>query len=425
MTRFVGLLILLLIAGCESSTTKVKNNPDPDPFGQQKPEPEPTETPPAGSTKANGMATIIVAQGYMGRSTISCDDGKTWIADRSWVTEGDEMVCGSRAPQRCGGTCLFKTTSGGCTTDVGCDCGHSPGFGKGVAFGNGLLVATYGWGRPGKVIKSTNGIDWETSTTFTYSDYGGLAWAQNKFVLATISPRISTDGAVTWPKGPKADYRTFSGPEDTVGTQLSSVRHFIAFKYMGQERFLGISDGDMLISTDGANTWVRPTTLASECGRGRAFAGNNLVFTASSSGNICRSTDGGMNWTLQKVANYISSDGIWTGTHFHIWGDWNDRPTGAPISEGFNMYKSPDGITWTKHKMATQTGLNRVVFTPKNTFVAANGNNPKYENQAFIYSKDGLTWNTGFQSAPVDDRHGITNMSIGEVNASALCPANQ
>lgn len=424
--------LLIVLNNCKSSTTSIRSKGgvvDPPPakiIPTPTPTPEkPPNTPPV-VTPSPGKAIAIVAQGHMGRSIISCDDGKTWFADRSWVTEGDEMVCGNRTPVRCGSTsCTIKSSSGGCTTpevQASCDCGHNTGFGKGVVFAQGKILATYGWGRPGKVLRSSNGIDWETAVTYNYSDHGGIGYAQNTFVLATVTPKLSAD-SITWANGPKADYREFADANDTVGKQLWSVRNFITYTYLGQERFLGISDGDILISADGAKTWVRPQTLAKECGRGKAVAGNNIVLTFSG-GYICRSTDGGMNWTRQQVGYSLSSFGVWTGSHFLIWGHWTDRPSNSTtVNDGYNMYKSTDGLNWEKFKMVTKTAISAVVHTPKGTLVAANGTDSTYGNQKFLFSKDGLTWSEGNQTTPTDDRHGITNMSVGEVNATNLCPS--
>src|SRR5262245_35446173 len=39
---------------------------------------------PARPTPAPALVSVIVAQGLMGRTTISCDEGKTWVLDRSF-----------------------------------------------------------------------------------------------------------------------------------------------------------------------------------------------------------------------------------------------------------------------------------------------------------------------------------------------------
>ena len=95
---------------------------------------------------------MFVAQGLMGRLTVSCDDGHTWIANQSWDLAGDALVCGSTEPVDCyadSSTCSYLGWNG-CVTGT-CDCLHHPGFSKGVAYGNGHFVATFGWGHPGSV----------------------------------------------------------------------------------------------------------------------------------------------------------------------------------------------------------------------------------------------------------------------------------
>src|SRR5262245_52167588 len=70
----------------------------------------------------NGLVPVFVAQGHVGRTTISCDDGRTWVGNRS---DDDSIRCFS-----------------------GVDCDHHPGAAHGVVFGHGWFFATFGWGQP-------------------------------------------------------------------------------------------------------------------------------------------------------------------------------------------------------------------------------------------------------------------------------------
>jgi hypothetical protein len=47
--------------------------------------------PDATSDAAPAKAPIFVAQGSLGRTTISCDDGKTWAANHSWDIDADPL----------------------------------------------------------------------------------------------------------------------------------------------------------------------------------------------------------------------------------------------------------------------------------------------------------------------------------------------
>ena len=71
-----------------------------------------------------GTVPMFVAQGQAGRTIISCDDGRTWVADRS-----DEAW-------------------GYCSDH---DCDHGPGAGHGIT-----------WGAPGALKRSRDGVTWES-----------------------------------------------------------------------------------------------------------------------------------------------------------------------------------------------------------------------------------------------------------------------
>jgi len=68
-----------------------------------------------------GPRLLFVAVGQASRTTVSCDDGRSWTADRS---DMPELRCSAPLPD------------GGST-----DCDHDPGAGRGIAAGDGWFVA--------------------------------------------------------------------------------------------------------------------------------------------------------------------------------------------------------------------------------------------------------------------------------------------
>ena len=92
---------------------------------------------------------MFVAQGDVGRTAVSYDDGYSWIGDES----DDAAVV--------------------CFTD-GTDCDHHSGAARGLAFGDGWFLATFGWGTPGGIRRSADGIAWEPVLTGT--TFGGIAY---------------------------------------------------------------------------------------------------------------------------------------------------------------------------------------------------------------------------------------------------------
>jgi hypothetical protein len=212
------------------------------------------------STGEAGLVPMFVAQGMLGRSTISCDDGMSWVADRSWDQEGDPLLCGSTDPVRCDQTaCSYMDITGECSVSDPCDCGHNPGFAKGVAYGNGYFVATWGWGHPGSIRRTKNGIDWEETLSGEDAMFGGLVFGADTFVLSSRYPYHSNDGS-GWIAGEEADFR---GP---MGEIVWSVRRLGFIDYDGG-RFVATANPpeDVLITKDLGQTWVSPTSIDDAC----------------------------------------------------------------------------------------------------------------------------------------------------------------
>jgi hypothetical protein len=282
---------------------------------------------------------------------------------------------------------------------------------KGIAYGGGKFVATWGWGRPGAVRTSANGIDW--TTTHPDDSFGGLAYGSGRFVLSSRSTFFSTDGA-NWTPGAEADFR------NRDGSIMWSVRRFAYADYKGGGRFVAVAespDRDMLISSDGAQTWWRPTTLPDECAHGLSYyggivAGNDLIVIVDQSGMSCRSTDGGQTWTSAPTGlKQVLSHPVWTGHDFLFWGD-----------ESF-MISSPDGATWTKTPMVTPTRIGPVARSPSGTLVATSWVWGGYEQQYFLRSTDGLTWEALPAGAFVPS-HPIFWMTFGYADPSTVCPGS-
>jgi hypothetical protein len=352
---------------------------------------------------------IFVAQGNLGRTTVSCDDGKTWVGNHSWDLEGDPLVCGSKQAGICDtGKCSYLV-SGKCQQETCCY--DTPDISKGVIFGNGTFVATWGWGQPGAVRTSTNGIDW--TTTHPNDSFGGLAFGGGRFVVASRSPFFSADGTA-WTAGQTADFR------NADNSTMWSVRRFAYADYKGGGRFVAVASGntsrDMLVSADGGNTWHRPSAIPADCAidvstYGGIVAGNGIIVIVDQHANACRSTDGGDTWSVVPTGlTQILSHGVWTGKEFRFWGD--------------NMYmtSSPDGATWTKTKMVTPLRLGPIALSPGGTYVAVQNVWDGYDKQHFLRSTDGLTWETLPATAFVPS-HNIFYITFGYADPSAVCPA--
>src|SRR5262245_9965719 len=71
-----------------------------------------------------GKVAMFVAQGSLGRTMVSCDDGNTWVGNHSWEMDGDAFLCGMVQPDvRCGDPCTYSQygtcVQRPCCADVG------------------------------------------------------------------------------------------------------------------------------------------------------------------------------------------------------------------------------------------------------------------------------------------------------------------
>ena len=373
-------------------------------------EPE-TTTSTTGET--SDRVPMFVAQGMIGRTVVSCDDGHTWIADRSWEQEADPLLCGSTEPIRCWETSCDYLSGGECVTSAPeCDCGHHPGFSKGVAFGNGWFVATWGWGYSGSVRRSANGIDWEETLTEDVT-FGGLAFGGDRFVLSNRYPMHSSEG-IDWTPGEEADFR---GPGGEI---VWSVRRFAYADYDGG-RFVATAEPpkSVLVSSDGGQSWWAPSVLPDACLTGMSTYGgiaatdDGIIVGVGQDGTACRSADGGDTWTESSVGgDNVLGHLLWTGDELVTWGP------GV-------RYTSVDGVDWTQ----TPTTPEGIWIGPAahsdatGSFVAVTRVWDGYEDQTIVRSDDGVSWEI-LEGEAFTGGHPIFYIAHGYAEPSELCPGD-
>jgi hypothetical protein len=355
-----------------------------------------------------GKVPVFIAQGSMGRTTISCDDGASWVADRAWDSDGDPLMCSMVQSAVCYESQCSYSDGNQCEQRLCCD--HSADVAKGVIWGGDKFVATWGWGMPGAVRTSSNGIDW--TTTHPNDTFGGIAYGSGRFVVASRSPYFSSDGQ-TWSAGSEAD---FSGPSEPT---IWSVRRFAYADYKGEGRFVAVASGntdrDILVSSDGGANWWRPASIPDDCAGevstyGGIVSGNDTIVIVDQAANACRSTDGGNTWTVAPTGlDQILSHGVWTGSEFWFWGD-----------DGFRV-SSSDGLTWTKTPMTTPERLGPVARSPEGTLVAVGNVWQGYDQLSFFRSEDGLAWEP-LVGGKFEASHPIFYLSFGYAEPSAACP---
>ena len=152
----------------------------------------------------------------------------------------------------------------------------------------------------------------------------------------------------------------------------------------------------------------------------------NIVYVATGSGGIFKTTNGGMDWTpIFDRQNTISvgdialepgnPDVIWVGT-----GESNTRNS---VSFGDGVYKSTDGgKNWNYLGLKETDTISKIVINPKNpdvAYVAAVGHTwgPNEERGVFMTTDGGKTWT---KTLYIDQYHGASDLVIDEQNPNIL-----
>ena len=340
----------------------------------------------------DGLVPMFVAQGYVGRTTVSCDDGKTWVADRS---DDDAVRC---------------FAAGG-----GPNCDHDGSNAMGLAYGHGVFVGTWGWGAPNSVRRSVDGVRWEHVRDGTI--FSGLEYGAGRFVAIDGRPQVSTDDGKTWTTA-AADLG-FLGHIRRTGFAARDGGLFLA---AGGEN--GATRGDLMLSSDGLS-WRRPTTVPDACGLGAgasSFAlGGGVIVLGHETGVVCRSTDGARTWTTASTGGALGTALLWDGAAFVGWGTVADKPV---------RFRSPDGVAWTTEPTAVRApdgstrggpSLASVARSDAGTYVATNaGWMVWYEKQEFYRSRDGVTWDA-LAAGSFHGSHPIKFITYGRGARSDVC----
>jgi hypothetical protein len=352
--------------------------------------PEETDTPvdtddtgepgatPTGDTAASPLPTLVpafVAQGHLGRRVLSCDDGRSWVADQSDETGG--------------GTCW--------SGEIEIECDHDPGAGRGVTWGDGHFFATFGWGAPGSIRRSADGVAWEDVDVG--NSYGGVVFLNGTLLAAGRLSKLSTDLGATW------------GPDIDTGMIGWNVRR----AGRTDTRFVLVGDADDVVtSVDGA-TWAHPSVLPAGCGadiqtEGGIAYGDGVLVILGGDGYACWSDDDGDTFGRVHVGGSVSSHLVWSGADFVAWG-------------GGNAYRSPDGQTWTTTPISpANAGIGPVAVSDAGTFVAIEGAwGAWYEDQQAYRSVDGIVW-TELAPSEYTGSHPIRDIAFGHVAPSTDCP---
>jgi len=152
----------------------------------------------------------------------------------------------------------------------------------------------------------------------------------------------------------------------------------------------------------------------------------NVVYVASASGGLWKSTNGGVKWTpiferegtisIGDVALAPSNpDVVWVGT--------GESAVRNSVSFGDGVYKSTDGgKTWQHMGLKESEHISAIAIHPQNpdiVYVAALGHafGPNEERGVFMTTDGGKTWN---KTLYIDNQHGASDLEIDSTNPNIL-----
>ncbi len=325
--------------------------------------------------------SAFVATGHMGRTVLSCDGGVSWIHDQS---QDDEVRCWTTGHPK----------------NVECD--HTPYSNSGATFGGGYFYASFGWGYPGTVRRSSDGVNWEIIRSNEWG--GGLAYVNGNLYWRGGTWQLSSDQGTTWSNVTPTNFSIY----DIAHPRPVALDNRLLIVARDPNAV------NLAVSSDGGQT-LTPTAYDTHLGG--SFASNNLGLFVSlakferpdktkTPGLIARSTDGGVTWTPSTVSGIMgqwTSNILFDGSQFVAFAD-NKKWT------------STDGLQWVGTLMNTAWFGPSSYDSVKGKYAVITGNwGSTYANQKAYQSSDGINW-TLLTSNQFKGGHPIRQLVLGEVD---------
>ena len=332
-----------------------------------------------------------MATGHMGRTVMSCDDGKSWINDRS---ENDNARCWSAS-----------------TDPNYVECDHTPFSGRGLDASAGYFYTNHGWGSNGSVKKSRDGINWEIIQTGYWG--GGIA------AFGTNNLFRYTEGG-GWFRSANQGTNWTELLDSDLGFNGDQLDHPAVHRANDKIFVIGRTPG-LAVSPNQGASWFFVTSFLTEFGNVGFAEGNGIIVSAGNKsvqnqptlGYVAKSSDNGKTWTNRQLGGSLLQI-IFNGTDFIGW-DYG------------NVYKSADGVNWSTSPIKLDASAQGrwggpIAYDKKTkTYVSilqswANF----YEKQKFYRSIDGINWVT-LDTTKYKGGHPISYIVSGEIDA-AYCP---
>ncbi len=310
---------------------------------------------------------MFVAVGYGGRRIMSCDLGRSWVADqRIAETDGEHEV-------------------------------YTP---KSLAYGAGTFVFLTGWGvAESRAHVTTDGVNWQTQVLD--KRYASVGFVGDRFVLVGAGGLAeSTDNAQSWTPRPEP-----GAPHERGG---------------------GAFEGIFAAGADAIATFLRPgdpewRAVASCVGARHGGIGQSGGFAASG-GRLVSVGEYGDTCGVDIATGAELPVG-----KFDIGENPGDRQqlTGnvAVIDGAFQVaasgriHSSADGVAWTSRVLPDGVRFDLIARAPSGAYVGVSESGP---GNPFFYSDDGQAWQPG--QGPDAGELSFQYLAFGYVAPSATCP---
>jgi hypothetical protein len=195
---------------------------------------------------------------------------------------------------------------------------HTRALIRGICAGPGGFLAVGGnaerawWTSP-------DGLVW-TAHEAPGAPVGGCAWTDAGFVAFDGAPLFSVDG-LSWTRG--------------SGSTATHMRAMVSGSAPdGSPRAVAAGDRGGIAVTQDGSAWITTTAVGSS-DFGHAAFGDGIFVAAGAGGATAASVDGGASWVSGATGGTTAQGLVWTGTGFLL-------------GDGTSVYRSTDGVAWTR-----------------------------------------------------------------------------
>ena len=172
---------------------------------------------------------------------------------------------------------------------------------------------------------------------------------------------------------------------------------------------------------------IGPANMGGRVADIEGVAGNpNIVYVATASGGLFKTTNGGVRWTplFERQGSISIGDiALEPGNPDVIWLGAGESAVRNSVSFGDGVYKSTDGgKTWQHMGLRDTLHVSKILINPRNTdivYVGAQGHafGPNEERGVFMTTDGGRTW---AKTLYIDAEHGVADMDIDPSNPNIV-----